>query len=268
MTVAIAGISPGTLPSSFELKSTQLPLLALNLKTTDIAQLAHDLAARFGVDGDSPGFFDHDGVVLDFSGVQDGAPCDLPALLALLRPYSLAPVAVRGAPDELAQAALAAGLVVAAPDVRPVNKPAVIEPTQAPTPPAANTTTQASPTTTSPGHAPTLVVDKPLRSGQRVYARGGDLVLLAMVNPGAEVVADGSIHVYAPLRGKAIAGARGNTQARIFSLCLEPELVSIAGTYRTSDNPLPANVQGKTAQVRLAGDGDDNDKLVFEPLKA
>jgi septum site-determining protein MinC len=89
-------------------------------------------------------------------------------------------------------------------------------------------------------------------------------VVLAMVNPGAEVVADGNIHVYAPLRGKAMAGARGNTLARIFSLCLEPELVSIAGIYRTSENPLAADVHGKAAQVRLSNDGQD--KLIVEPL--
>jgi septum site-determining protein MinC len=108
------------------------------------------------------------------------------------------------------------------------------------------------------------VIDRPLRSGQKIYARGADLVVLAMVNMGAEVVADGNIHVYAPLRGKAMAGASGNTQARIFSLCLEPELISIAGIYRTSENLLSADVQGKPAQVRLSNDGQD--KLLFEPL--
>src|SRR5690606_34861063 len=107
-----------------------------------------------------------------------------------------------------------------------------------------------------------LVVDKPLRSGQQVYARGRDVVVMAMVNPGAEVVADGNVHVYAPLRGKAIAGARGDTDARILTLCLEPELVSIAGVYRTSENPLPDPLRGKPAQVRLQGD-----RLVMEPLK-
>jgi septum formation inhibitor MinC len=75
---------------------------------------------------------------------------------------------------------------------------------------------------------PTLVIDRPLRSGQQVYARGGDLVVMAAVNFGAEVIADGHIHVYAPLRGRAIAGARGNTAARIFSTCMEPQLVAIA----------------------------------------
>ena len=112
----------------------------------------------------------------------------------------------------------------------------------------------------------TMVIDKPLRSGQKVYAKGCDLILLAMVNQGAEVVADGNIHVYAPLRGKAMAGATGNTQARIFSLCLEPELISIAGIYRTSESPLSPEVQGRPAQVRLSNDG--HDRLLFEALNA
>jgi septum site-determining protein MinC len=113
---------------------------------------------------------------------------------------------------------------------------------------------------------PTMVIDKPLRSGQKIYARGADLVVLAMVNQGAEVVADGNIHVYAPLRGKAMAGARGNVNARIFSLCLEPELISIAGVYRTSENPLSPEVHAKAAQVRLSTDGQE--KLIIEALKS
>ncbi|NDF46160.1 MAG: septum site-determining protein MinC, partial [Betaproteobacteria bacterium] len=83
----------------------------------------------------------------------------------------------------------------------------------------------------------------------------------AMVNPGAEVMADGHIHVYAPLRGKAIAGARGDESARIFTACLEAELISIAGTYRTSDTPLPDDVAGKPAQITLQGD-----KLVMQRM--
>jgi septum site-determining protein MinC len=90
--------------------------------------------------------------------------------------------------------------------------------------------------------------------------------VLSMVNPGAEVIADGHIHVYAPLRGKAMAGARGFAEARILTLCLEPELVSIAGVYRTSEVPLPKELAGKAAQIRLAG-GADAGKLVLEPLK-
>ena len=107
----------------------------------------------------------------------------------------------------------------------------------------------------------TMLIDKPLRSGQQIYAKGGDLIITAVVNHGAEVIADGSIHVYAPLRGKAIAGAKGNKDARIFATCMEPELLSIAGTYRTTENPLPPNVRGKPAQIRL-----DGERLVFDPI--
>ena len=109
-----------------------------------------------------------------------------------------------------------------------------------------------------------LIIDRPLRGGQQVYARGRDVIVMSMVNAGAEVIADGSIHVYAPLRGKAIAGARGNTEARIVSLCLEPELLSIAGVYRTSDVPLPAEILGKPTQVRLVGGSEG--KLVMDPI--
>jgi septum site-determining protein MinC len=107
------------------------------------------------------------------------------------------------------------------------------------------------------------VIDKPLRSGQRVYAKGADLIVLAVVSFGAEVIADGNIHVYAPLRGRALAGALGDTAARIFTTCMEPQLLSIAGIYRTTETELPAAVLGKPAQVRL-----DGEKLVVEPLKS
>jgi septum site-determining protein MinC len=91
-----------------------------------------------------------------------------------------------------------------------------------------------------------VVVDKPLRSGQQVYARGADLVVLAMVSFGAEVIADGNIHVYAPLRGRAIAGARGNTQARIFSTCLEPQLSPLPACTAPPTTELPDNVRGQS----------------------
>jgi septum site-determining protein MinC len=110
-----------------------------------------------------------------------------------------------------------------------------------------------------------MVIDKPLRSGQQVYARGRDLVVLAMVNPGAEVIADGHIHVYAPLRGKAIAGARGQSDARIIALAMDPQLISIAGVYRTSETPLPDTVLGKPAQIRLQT-GEQGDRLIIDPL--
>ncbi|MCG0583772.1 septum site-determining protein MinC, partial [Burkholderia cenocepacia] len=107
----------------------------------------------------------------------------------------------------------------------------------------------------------TLVIDRPLRSGQQIYAKG-DLVVLAPVSHGAEIIAEGNIHIYAPLRGRALAGVHGNHDARIFCTCLEPELISIAGIYRTTENPLPADVLGKSVQIRL-----EEEKLMIEPLR-
>ena len=101
----------------------------------------------------------------------------------------------------------------------------------------------------------------PVRGGQQLYAAGTDLVLTAGVNQGAEVLADGHVHVYGPLRGRALAGARGNRDARIFTTCLEAELLSIAGTYRVIDDSLPEGLRGKPAQVYL-----DGDSLKIEPL--
>ena len=106
----------------------------------------------------------------------------------------------------------------------------------------------------APVSASAMIVDMPVRSGQRVYARGTDLIVMATVNPGAEVIADGSIHVYAPLRGRALAGASGNAEARIFSLAMEAELVSIAGMYRTFDNGWPKELAGLPTQVLLKND--------------
>lgn len=254
MTVA----TPATTPATFEIKSANLPLVALLLKSTDLAALARELALRFG---DIPDFFDQDALMIDLSPLDAAASAseiDFPALITLLGSYQLVPVAVKGGNPAQMAAALQAGLLPA-PDAHLVGtRPAPAQP-----PPSAP---PASPASAAPLGA--LVIDKPLRSGQQVYARGRDLVVLAMVNAGAEVIADGHIHVYAPLRGKAMAGARGNTEARIFSMALEAELLSIAGVYRTSEHPLPPGVAGQPTQVRLVpGTDGDGDKLVMSVIK-
>lgn len=241
----------GAARTSFELKSAQLPVVAVALKTTDAAVLAADLAARIA---DDPGFFDNDPVLIDLAAVRDAEePVDFAALSASLRALHTQPVAVRGGSPAQMQAALAAGLV-AAPEAPPA-RPAAPAPVR-------EVIREVVREVEVPVAGPTTVVlDKPLRSGQQVYARGGDLVVMAVVSFGAEVIADGNIHIYAPMRGRAIAGARGNTGARIFSTCLEPQLLSIAGIYRTTETELPDNVRGKPAQVRL-----DGEKLLIEPL--
>jgi septum site-determining protein MinC len=269
------GRRPGSRAGTFELKSRRFSLLGLVLHSADIAQVAADWATRVGQGGTA---FEHEPVVIDLTqlpraaaaataaaegqaplALEGPAPVDLGAVVALLRASQLQPVAVAGAtPEELALAhglglADAADEIVAerpaaAETVREVVREVVVE--------------KIIEKPVAVGAAPTLIIDKPLRSGQQVYAKGGDLVVLAVVSHGAEVIADGSIHIYAPLRGKAIAGARGDTSARIYTQSLEAELLAVAGIYRTAENPLPAEVAGKPAQVYLQGE-----KLLLQPLQ-
>ena len=243
--------------SSFDLKSASLPVVAVLLKTTDAAQFVADLAERVA---DAPGFFDNDPVLIDLAPVREAeAPIDFAAIAAALRQHNTLPVAVRGGSPAQMEAARTAGLA-AAPDAPPARAEAPAPVQEVVREVIREVEVEVVREVPMPGPG-TVVVDKPLRSGQQVYARGADLVVMAVVSFGAEVIADGNIHVYAPLRGRAIAGARGNTEARIFSTCLEPQLVSIAGIYRTAETELPAEVRGKPAQVRLEGE-----KLLIEPL--
>jgi len=254
----MADVSAARTKAVFEFKSATLPLIAVILKTSDLDVLAEALDAQLA---DSPDFFEQEPVVIDLSQLpeqdEDGeatAEIDFAALRNLLARHQTQPIAVRGGNDAQNAAARAAGLSLAAMPSAPAPRP--------PAPPAE-----------APAEAPqiirevpvpangTLLIDKPLRSGQQVYARGGDVVVTAVVSFGAEVIADGNVHVYAPLRGKAIAGARGNTEARIFSTCMEAQLVAIAGIYRTNEVPLPDPVLGKSAQVRL-----DGKKLVIDAI--
>ncbi|MFZ2267726.1 MAG: septum site-determining protein MinC, partial [Azonexus sp.] len=118
----------------------------------------------------------------------------------------------------------------------------------APPPPAVAPPAEAAPRT--------ITLDKPLRSGQRFYAKGCDLIVTAMVSAGAEVIADGNIHVYAPLRGRALAGASGDKNARIFTTSLEAELVSVAGLYRTFEAGVPADMARLPATISLVEEGE------------
>ena len=240
----------GAVRPSFDLKSAQLPVLSIVLRSTDASALVDDLAKRLA---DDPDFFDNDPVLIDLSHVQAAeGEIDFVWLLQALRAHHAVPVAVHGGNEAQMAAAHALGLA-AAPDAHPIRQAApeireiireieVVHEVPAP-------------------QADALIVDKPLRSGQRIYAKGTDIVVLAMVSYGAEVIADGNVHIYAPLRGRAVAGARGNTEARIFSTCMEAQLLSIAGIYRTIETELPADIAGKPAKVRLEGE-----KIIIEPV--
>ena len=248
--------SPTTSPV-YDIKSADLPLVAFQLKSGDLQQVEQDLAAQLR---ETPDFFNQDPALIDLDTLaSEETDIDLQALIQILQKHGLRPVAVKTRRSDWLARAEQAGLV-AADDAR-IRRQAPAAPISAPAaePPVA--------VPAAPALSEALVLDKPLRSGQQFYAKGRDLIVLAMVNPGAEVLADGNIHVYAPLRGKAIAGARGYTGARIFAQSMDPELISIAGVYRTSENPLPPDVRGQAAQVALQSTA-DGDKLVITALKA
>ncbi|WP_298010583.1 septum site-determining protein MinC [uncultured Aquabacterium sp.] len=244
---------PGTAPVLFDFKSAALSLEAFLLRTGNLQALEQALEARFGP---TPDLFNGEPVVIDLTHLASlDVAIDFPALIALLQRFRLKPVAVRGGTVAQTASAREAGLAEAPDSPHPTRAETIVKEV------VKEVIREVQVPVEVPVAGNTLIIDKPLRSGQQVYAKGGDLVVMAAVNNGAEVIADGSIHIYAPLRGKAIAGAKGNTQARIFCTALEPELISIAGTYRTTENPLPDNVRGKPAQVRL-----DGERLVFEPI--
>lgn len=248
--------TPARARASFDFKRTTFPLVSLVLRTPDVSELQRELHERLG---DSPDFFDQDLLVLNLAAVRDEeSPIDFRALVELLRSYRVQPIGAHGGNPEQMAAAAAAGLV-ATPEVSAAKSMAKSAPAQQAE--SALKPAESAQKPAAPAMAKTVVIDKPLRSGQRIYAKGADLVVLEVVSFGAEVFADGNIHVYAPLRGRAVAGARGNVDARIFSTCLDPQLVAIAGVYRTIETPLPADVAGKPAQVRRVGDS-----LVIEPL--
>jgi len=248
--------------NSFDIKSAQLPLMALLLKKDKVQQTSQELLQTYGPGSDSADFFEGDAVIIDCQKLTTALTAeDLQSLTKALLACKLKPVALRSARPEDQRLAGIFNLVVAN------EEPVIAKPTRPQTVVPVEVVKEVVREVVHEVRGPsTMIVDKPVRSGQKIYARGADLVVLAMVNPGGEVVADGNIHVYAPLRGKAMAGASGNTKARIFSTCLEPELISIAGVYRTSENSLPTAIQGKLAQVRLSDDGQEN--LLFEAVSS
>lgn len=236
-----------------EFKGMTVPVVAVTLRTLDIDDLTHTASDLFG-DSD---FFDGDAALLELAQTGPAEDADWPALRALFAQHGLRLVGVRGGSEALRAAAAAAGLPAFAAHERPARGGTPVEappvtPEPAPAPPPVEAPPAAAPAPLeAAAPAPVLVVDRPLRSGQQVYARGGDLVVLAAVNPGAEVIADGSIHIYAPLRGRALAGARGQPDARIFTTHFAAELVSVGGVYRTFEGGVPAALAGQPAQVRL-----------------
>lgn len=229
-----------------EIKISTVVAVSAILATAD--RLALEAALK-DMTGGSSDFFEDDLAVIDIGALPAGSEIDWAGIIGLLKQYRLNPVAVRNARPEMAAAIAAHGL-----SLETASKPR--EEAEAPAPqarPAPAPVPAPAPATAvvTPG---IMIIDTPVRAGQRIYARGCDLIITAVVNNGAEIIADGSIHVYNTLNGRALAGASGNPDARIFALSMAPELVSIAGVYRTFEDGFPAEFARKPAQIRLVGD--------------
>lgn len=216
---------------SFQLKADFLPITVLQLlrHETDLLQNHLDDVAK-----KAPHFFANAPIILDFSAVRDAQDeMDVKAICDLLRQYHMQPIAARGLSKQ---------------DTIPL-----LSENAAKTPqPVKN---KAKETT----RIPAKIITKPVRAGTQVYAKDTDLIILASVNAGAEVIADGNIHIYAPLRGRALAGASGDTDARIFCKQLEAELVSIAGHYLLNEKMKIDNNAQNLVQIYFA-----NNKLTVE----
>jgi septum site-determining protein MinC len=238
--------SPSHLP--IEIKISTVVAISTILHSAD--PLAIDAALKQMTGGVSD-FFEDEFAVIDVTAIADSAVhIEWQALVDLLKKYRLNAVAVRGASPAMADAIRARGLSIddGGGAVKPRGE------AQAASAPAAAPTPAPAPAPSAPAVVGAMIVDTPVRAGQRIYARGCDLIITAAVNNGAEVIADGSIHVYATLNGRALAGASGNAEARIFAQSMQPELVSIAGVYRTFDEGFPPEMARQPAQIRLVGD--------------
>lgn len=249
-------MTAGSSPRTIEFRNASLDATIAVLREARPAQLADELHKLLGGMAD---FFSDEPVILDFSGLAEAPErIDWPGLISLFRRFRLQPIGARNLPAELAASARLAGLAqldhgaLSAPpsgipnETHPVAKP--------------------EPVIAAPEPVGTLFMDRPVRSGQQIYARGGDLVLLAGMSNGAEVIADGSIHCYGPLRGRALAGAQGNIAARIIATNFGPEIVSIAGVYKTFEQGVARDVAGRPTLVRLHGSGRDQ-TLGIAPLQ-
>ena len=207
----------------------------------------------------SPRFFLNAPVVLDLKDIAGFDTADeFAAARNSLRRHTLALVGVQNALPAQVEAAAAAELASFAPNSTGPRRQRSMEP-RAPSaaPPAAPVPPPAPAEPEREAAGKTRLVTQPVRSGTQLYARGADLVVTAAVHTGAEIIADGNVHVYGPLRGRAMAGAAGDAQARIFCSRFEAELVSIAGRYLVSEQ-MPPEMRGLAVQIVL-----DDDRLTI-----
>ncbi|KAA2212715.1 septum site-determining protein MinC [Teichococcus oryzae] len=241
----------------FRLRGANFNLLVLRLLDPRTEVIVPAIADQFRR---APGFLRFAPLVIGLDDLQ-AAPQDIDfaGLAAELRRIEITPIGTIGGTPELRAAAQGAGLPpLRAAGGKDEDVPLAPPPPAPPAPAAAEA--PAAPPLPPGSTRPTMVIDHAVRAGQRIWAQGADLIINGTVNPGAEVIADGNLHVYGNLRGRAIAGGADNTEARVFALNFDPELVSIAGYYAVREGLADAPI-GKAVQVRLIGENMRFDRL-------
>jgi septum site-determining protein MinC len=236
-----------------ELKIGQVGIANLRIRSLDPARLAAEMRERVK---SAPKLFQHAAVILDFGGLSECPDAaTVTALVVALRDAGVLPVGIAYGTSAIEALSREVSLPLLAKFRAAYEEQSQPRAAPAPEPKAAPAPSPAAPTAKP---EPGLVHTTPVRSGQQVYAQNRDLTICAMVGAGAEVIADGSIHIYGALRGRALAGANGNTQARIFCREFHAELVAVAGTYKVLEE-VPAKLVGKPVQIWL-----DEGKLRIE----
>ncbi|KAF1692833.1 septum site-determining protein MinC [Pseudoxanthomonas daejeonensis] len=236
-----------------ELKIGQVGIANLRIRTLDVEQLVREMRERVER---APKLFGRAAVIVDFGGLaQTPDQATARALIDGLRDAGVLPVALAYGTRDNDALAEALGLPVLA-KFRAQYERAEGAPAPAPAPAPREAAPAAAPRATPKAvpaeqpRAPGRMQKTAVRSGQQLYAEGCDLTVLSTVGAGAEVISDGSIHIYGSLRGRALAGAQGNTDARIFCRDFQAELVAIAGNYKVLDD-VPEKLRGKAVQIWL-----------------
>lgn len=253
-----------------EFKGGMYTFMSLKLHTDDIHIIDEQLGQKVQ---QAPAFFNNTPVVIDFTVLEQDPDIalDTKALLECVQRHKLIPI-VASLSNKSSPLALSIAIPLIEASTRDLQtQSSHEEPTgdvqdnseistkEADDDPASDLELEVPREVEFVVKAP-LLIDKPVRSGQQIYARDTDLIIMDQVGPGAEVIADNNIHIYGPLRGRALCGVSGNTSTRIFCSSLEAELVSVAGNFRMLET-IPEELRGKPAQIWL-----DNDKLNIEPL--
>ncbi|KLT72301.1 hypothetical protein PL75_09085 [Neisseria arctica] len=227
---------------AFDVKSARLDALAIRLYTSNITELETLLQQR----ADQYRNFKGMPFILDLYDFDEPSAFDTATICTLFAKHGLNIIGLRHHNTAWEDTASANGLAfvpAAASDGIPVSPPTTVEPVSISEPVKAQVISQ-----------PTVFVNTPIRTGQQVYAENADLIVTGMVSEGAEIIADGNIHVYGPMRGRALAGANGNRSAHIFIHSMQAELVSVAGIYRNFEQDLPPHLHKKPVQVSLKED--------------